>query len=534
MKEPITFMKDLTLRSLIIGLAGSIVITSSSMYVALRMGALPWPTLFAAVLSMALLKRWKNATLQEINVTHTAMSSGAMVAGGIAFTLPGLWMLYPESTVPTIQLLAVTISGALLGAVFTNAHRRTYVDEQELPYPMGTAAYNTLIIGDTGGRQAVMLFSSMGVSALFTALRDGFRIIPAAVSAKLPFKHTPPFSLWLSPMAAGIGFIIGPLFTGVWALGALIGFYLLIPIGVSSGLFPDSAAADLFRQHLGIGLMVGTGLGIFVKALFHAAKALLSGDGQHKAHSDRRLLLTVAAAVILLLWVLTDMTLLQLVLAVAGIWITTSMAAMLTGQTAINPMEIFGILVLLGISLFQRPGPVPAFMLAALTAVACGLTGDVMNDFKSGRLLGTNPHAQLFAETMGALLGAAVSVIVLLAMRASFGGFGTEELPAPQAAAVSQMVSGIADVPAFVIGLSVGALLFLAGLPSSTLGLGVYLPVNISAIVFFGGVVRWILQSFTTEDERRERLSHNGGIIASGFLGGEGITGVLLAIFSVF
>lgn len=524
-------MKDLSLRSLIIGLLGSLVITSSSMYVALRMGALPWPTLFAAVLSMAVLKRWGNATLTEINVTHTAMSSGAMVAGGIAFTLPGLWMLYPEAQIPAVQLIALAVAGALLGAVFTNTHRKTYINEQELPFPMGTAAYNTLKIGDAGGKQAVWLFSSMGASAVFTAFRDGLKLIPGAFTAKLPIKHAAPLSFWLSPMAAGIGFIIGPLYTGVWVLGAVLGYYLLIPIGMQASWFSDAGSADGFRQLLGIGLMVGTGVGIFLKAVYQALK---NKHVKRSRPADIKLLIIISAAVVLLLWALTDITIIQLILAIFGIWLTTSMAAMLTGQTAINPMEIFGILVLLGITLIQKPGPVAAFMLAGLTAVACGLTGDVMNDFKSGRLLGTNPHAQLLAETAGALLGAVVSIIVLLAMKSSFGGFGTEALPAPQAAAVSQMVSGIANVPAFLIGMSAGIILFLAGLPSSTLGLGVYLPVSISSIVFLGGLVRWILARSTRSKEKKERMVHSGSIVASGFLGGEGITGVLMAILSIF
>ena len=104
--------QKLTIRSLIIGLIGLIIITSSSMYVALRMGALPWPTVFVTVVSMALLRRFKNSTLQEINVTHTIMSAGAMVAGGLAFTLPGIWILNPNATsllVPFSSLLSAAL-----------------------------------------------------------------------------------------------------------------------------------------------------------------------------------------------------------------------------------------------------------------------------------------------------------------------------------------------------------------------------------------------------------------------------------------
>ena len=105
----------LTLRGLVLGIAGLVVITASSMYVALRMGALPWPTVFVTVVSMAVLSRMKDSTLQEINTTHTLMSAGAMVAGGLAFTLPGLWMLNPAATFPLSSLIALTVVGAVLG-----------------------------------------------------------------------------------------------------------------------------------------------------------------------------------------------------------------------------------------------------------------------------------------------------------------------------------------------------------------------------------------------------------------------------------
>jgi uncharacterized oligopeptide transporter (OPT) family protein len=111
--------RQLTARGLLIGLGGLIVITASSMYVALRMGALPWPTVFVTVISMAALKKCKNSTIHEINCTHTVMSAGAMVAGGLAFTLPGLWMLDPSASIPTFTLIALTIVGTILGTAFT-------------------------------------------------------------------------------------------------------------------------------------------------------------------------------------------------------------------------------------------------------------------------------------------------------------------------------------------------------------------------------------------------------------------------------
>ncbi len=524
---------SLTLRGLIIGLLGSVIITSSSMYVALRMGALPWPTIFVAVLSLTLLKLFKDSTLQEVNVTHTAMSAGAMVAGGLAFTIPGIWILNPDASIGIWPVLAVTLFGALLGTLFTLHHRKQYIERDPLPYPMGTAAFNTLTVGDTGGKQAVKLFTSMGASAVFTFLRDRIGIIPAAWITGMPGKHTPFFGMWLSPMAAGIGYIVGPLYTGVWFLGAVLGFYIIIPFGISFGIFPDAAAADLFRSNLGIGLMVGTGLGIFLRGLYTFVKKWYSRRKETAVSFRTNRLFWIGVVISVMLWLTTSLTLIHVILLVLGIWITTSMAALLTGQTGINPMEIFGILVLLGIQLIQRPDMSTAFLIAGIAAVACGLTGDVMNDLKTGSKLGTPPMSQIAAETAGSLLGAVIAVAVLFVMKEAFGGFGTPELPAPQAAAVSAMVGGLGHPAAFTIGLIAGAGLYLLKVPATTFGLGVYLPITISSIVFLGGLTRFI-SDIVVKEHKKSDIQRDGGIIASGFLGGEGITGVVLAIVSIF
>ncbi|MFA6905051.1 MAG: OPT/YSL family transporter, partial [Sphaerochaeta sp.] len=228
--------RHLTVRGTLIGIAGLLVITASSMYVALRMGALPWPTIFVTVVSMAALRKAKGSTLQEINVTHTIMSSGAMVAGGLAFTLPGLWMLDPTANFSIPSLLVLTVVGAILGTLFSSLFRKKLIEEEALPYPMGIASYNTLQAGTKGGKGAKTLFASMGGSVIFTVLRDGFGKIPALLTLYGGSAVVPSFSIWVSPMAMGIGAIIGPLFALLWFGGAIFGYYILTPIGISQGL----------------------------------------------------------------------------------------------------------------------------------------------------------------------------------------------------------------------------------------------------------------------------------------------------------
>lgn len=533
-KHEVPFGEQLTLRSLLIGALGSVVITTSSVYVALRMGALPWPTIFVAVLSMALLKGMGRTNVNEINVTHTAMSAGGMVAGGLAFTLPGLHMLNPEAPMHFPALLAVTLSGTLLGVIFTALVRGYFIEREQLPFPMGIAASETILAGDEKGSKARTLFGTLGAAAIFTLLRDALGKIPTIwVSAPLAAKGMP-FGVWVAPMAVGIGYLIGPLYTGIWFLGSLIGFVGLIYAGVSLGVFPNAAVASAFKDSLGIGLMVGTGAGILLKGIlprvWEIYGPLPSGHTPQDRMIGPRLAFSIPALLAFVLTYAVDMSLVSSVLTILGVWATTAMAAQITGQTAINPMEIFGIIVLLPVraiaSLGTGLGMEQAFCVAGIVAVACGLTGDVLNDFKSGHILGTNPRAQLAAEAVGGVVGAIVSTLILVVMHKAFGKMGPgTELPAPQAYAVSTMVGGLPNTAAFLLGLALGAVLYVLNVPAMTLGIGVYLPMFISVTVFLGGALASLTRRLFPN-----RQGSMGVVVASGLLGGEGIAGVLIAI----
>ncbi len=519
----------MTARGLATGIAGLVVITASSMYVALRMGALPWPTVFVTVLSMAVLGKAKGSTLEEINCTHTLMSAGAMVAGGLAFTLPGLWMTDPEADLPAVSILAIAITGAVLGTIFTVIFRRTFIEKEKLPYPMGEAAYNTLIAGKEG-KGAPVLFTSLGASALFTFIRDGLGKIPSVINIFSGSAFFPGLSVWVSPMALGIGAIIGPVLALMWFGGAVLGYFIITPAGLASGLFSSMAEADAFRSNLGIGLMIGTGLGVAVKAVL----SLFRRKERESSPIPRGIiaaaaLISIAAVIILALT--TEITAAEGMLLVVGVYLTTYLSGMLTGQTGVNPMEVFAILVLLGISAVLSPSLGAAFSIAGVVAVACGLTGDVMNDLKSGSLIGTRPRFQIIAEGIGGIIGAAVASLALIVLKNSMGGFGSPELPAPQAAAVAAMAGGLENPAAFFIGAAAGLVLYLLRVPSATLGLGVYLPTYISSAMAAGAVIMAVAKK-TMKD--KAKADNEAALIASGLLGGEGITGVIIAIISMF
>ncbi|MDO4541837.1 MAG: OPT/YSL family transporter, partial [Bacillota bacterium] len=266
------FKEQFTLRGVIIGMLGAIIITTSSMYVALKMGALPWPIIFVALVSMFSLKAMGRTNINEINVTHTIMSAGAMVAGGIAFTVPGIWMLDPEAVVDWLPLIVVSVSGVVLGLIFTALIRKYFVETKELPYPMGQAAAETLIIGDKGGKKSGILFGAMGFAAVWTVIRDWFMKIPTLVTGGIAIPGVS-FGLYMSPMMLSVGYLIGPLALSVWFIGAIIGDFGVVVGGTAAGFWSLEAAAGI-KSSLGMGVMVGTGIGIILKGILPQAKAI--------------------------------------------------------------------------------------------------------------------------------------------------------------------------------------------------------------------------------------------------------------------
>lgn len=534
-------IEQLSLRSLLLGVLGSCVITASSMYVALRMSALPWPTIFVAVLSMALLKGLGRTTHNEINVTQTAMSAGAMVAGGLAFTLPGLWItgLWKGQAFTAGHfwaVLSIALAGVLLGSVLTWYLRRRFVETEALPYPIGQAAAETIVVGDSGGKKSAVLFGTMGLSAVFTYLRDGLAWIPGALTSRWLYARNFFVGVWVSPMAAGIGYMIGTLYTGVWFLGAVLSYLLIIPLGPTLGLFPSVPAAVTFKNTTGIGLMVGTGIGVLLAYVWSAARKTAAGDrnaGKESAASSasrngrraRPIWTVLAVGIALGLTLATGLGAIASLLVMLGVLAASAMAATITGQTGINPMEIFGIIVLLAVRLLVPVSTAGAFFITAAVAVACGYAGDLLNDYKTGHVLGTNPVAQLVSQVAGGLAGAVVASLAMFAVIGQFKGVGPAQgLPAGQAFAVSQMVGGIGDPVVFGTAAAIGALLYLLKVPAMTLGIGMYLPFEISSVVFLGGLARLVV------DRLRPSSVETGTIAASGLLGGEGITGVGIAL----
>ena len=541
-----SFSEQFTLRGIIIGLIGCVIITASSVYLALKLGALPWPIFFVVLLSLFSLKgiaRFGRATnINEANVSATVMTAGAMVAGGLAFTIPGIYILMPNADVSLWMVMLCALCGVILGCIGAALFRKHFIEDSKLPYIIGTGAAKTLEAGDTGGHKATVLFSGVGISGLFAFVRDGLGALPLFLlnGIKIPGVF---FGIYCSPMALAMGFMIGPLAALVWFIGGVIGDFGVVVGGTAAGLW-DLVTGQGIKMSLGIGVMIGCGFGIVFKVIIPKTKtlftAVLSRFSNASKTKDMGIDRTggivrlrwapfaVAAAALIMCFVL-DWGILATVLVVLLVWVVMMMAAQCAGQAGMNPMEVFGLIVLLIVAAITHIGGIEAFFVAATATVCCAFVGDLMNDFKAGHILKTNPRAQWLSATIGGIVGAVVGAVVIGLLVAAYGpdSFGPDKtFVAAQATAISSLVGGIPNLPAFIIGVLVGLVCYLMGAPVITLGLGIYLPFYLSLTIGIGAFVRFIVGRIAPKWSRGE----NPVVLASGLLAGESIVGIIMAL----
>ena len=527
--------RNLSVPGILIGIVGCVIITASSVYTALKMGALPWPSIFTSITALLLLRALGRTSLAEANVTQIIMSAGSMVAGGLAFTIPGIWMLGYTDEVSWAHMLFVALAGTLLGLVCTALIRKRFIEESALEFPIGVASAQTLKASQAGGKTGAKLFGSMAVAGVWSVARDVLGIIPAMLFA-LPIPGVS-FGLYNSPMLLSVGFLVGGAAMAFWFGGALLGNLGILVGAPALGLCNLETAQGVVSS-LGMGLMMGSGLGVIVRDILPQVFGRLRGgkDGDAARASfvselhPGTLALLVAAAALLVCFGLGLGPLVALVV-VAMSFVTTIMSAQSVGQTGIDPMEIFGLIVLLGVAALGESNQVKLFFVAGVIAVACGLAGDVMSDFKAGHIVGGNPRDMWIGQAIGAVLGSVVSVAVLVALVSAYGtgAFGPgQQFVSAQASVVATMVSGIPNVPAFVVGLVAGIVLYCLGLPSMMIGLGVYLPFYMSLTAPIGALVKLVWDRAHKGDAEEE-----GIVIASGLLGGESIVGVIIALVTV-
>lgn len=514
-------MGSLTPRVLLVGVVLTLLITAYSAYAGLKIGGVYWPALTATILALALIGPGRK---HEVNLAQTMASAGGLVAAGIVFTVPALWLL--NLPIGFVEIFLIAILGGTLGVLFASRLRDELVVKLKLPYPDGTAAAKVIEAGDEKGKKAKTVFGFFGVAGWFALDRDLLRVFPSYVnldSLHVGASRLFSFGSSVSLIPFSGGFLIGLKFTLVWFLGAVASYLVVVPYLVAQGIFSSKAMAiAAVTKPLGIGIVIGSSLVYFVMVVLPYLGKMKFSPAALRGH------LFPFIAVVILLSLLTKLNLFLTIVAVIGSFVVSYIGGRITGEMNVDPMEIFAMAILLIVLLFVKVDPVSAIILAGVLCTAAGVAGDLMLDLKAGYLLKTNPEDQVKAQLLGvAISSAAIGVILISLVQAH--PLGSVEWPAPQAVALSQLLASQLSIY-LVYGLFLGGLItivansFNLGIIGAAFGIGVYAPIELSFPLFIGGLIRHLADS--------RKLTEDGRLVASGLIAGEGAFGVVIALSS--
>ena len=527
---------NITFPAVFTGIIGAILVSSSSFYIALKFGALPWPTIMVTLLSMITLSLFKKTNNKEITVAHTIMSAGSMVAGGVAFTMPAYIILGGKLTdINQYQLLLAILSGSITGAFLSYIFRAKLIEEEKLEFPIGEAAYNLVDSGKSAENIRYVAFGTLFSSIVaffrdFSSTKGKASLIPTVVTLKNGL-----FSIYISPLLVGIGYVLGFINTFVWFLGGAIVLFIGEPLAKMFKI----ADFPIMKNSFGMGFMIGIGIAIVLKIIFVNK---MKKDTENKSIVAKLLVLSVIS-IIIITFIYKLPIFLSLILVLISI-LCTIIAGYSTGKTGVNPMEIYAIITILlisflnkmlnglnigGIKFYTNLNTLILFMLACIITVACGLAGDILNDFKSGYKMKVKPSEQLFGELIGAIVSSFVITFlffVFFKVYKVIGPVENTELIALQASIVATVINGIPFLGIFFMGLVAGLILSLLNLPVLTFGIGIYVPFYLTSTVFLGGLVSFIGNKVSKNSHSKLLL------ISNGLMSGEAIVGVILSIMA--
>lgn len=521
----------LSIRSLVLGAMLSIFVCAYSAFAGLKLGGVYWPIVTTSLISMAVLMVLGKTNKNEINIMQTAGSSGGLLAAGIIFTLPAAFML--GYNLSYLEILLISLVGGILGIIFSYPLRKALIEKEKLPCSDGAAAAALIEAGDSKGKKAKTLIYAFGLGAIVSIARDWIHLIPSFVNlGTLKISgdkiYSAGTSISLIPIAGG--FLIGPKFATAWFFGALLTYFIFIPYALTTGLFTDKAQViTQVSVPLGVGIVLGSAAIYFLIKGLPLFGRIFDDWGKAAISKMSGIVLIVCAGIIT---ILTGMNIAISILAIAGAFAMSYIGARSTAEMNINPMELFAMLIMILAKLFLGVSALPLIILAAIVTIAAGMAGDMMQDLKSGYLLGIKLEHQILAQIIGMVSASLIIGMVLLSIQ-STQKIGTAEFAAPQAIAIKELAnsSGISKY-IFYGGMIGGAITILLSLlrpkmaiAAIAFGIGAYVPIELSMPLFLGGLIRYFAEKSKTSEKWR--------LAAGGIIAGEGISGVVyyLALF---
>ena len=572
---------EITVTSMIMGIILAVVFGAANAYLGLRVGMTVSASIPAAVIAMGVIRvLMRRNSILESNMVQTIGSAGESVAAGAIFTLPALFLWAAEGKMDKPDILSITLIaliGGALGVLFMIPLRNALIVKEHgiLPYPEGTACAEVLLAGEEGGANASTEFAGMGFAALFKFIIDGVK----AVSGEISFRvkgFAGEIGTQIYPAVMSVGYICGARISSYMFAGGVLSWLVLIPLIVLFGgdniLYPGSTPiAEIFAadgasgiwgsyiRYIGAGALAAGGIISLIKSLplivktFGGAMKSMTGAGAAgtaRTEQDINLKVVIGGVVVLtfVVWLLPAIPVSLLgaaVIVVFGFFFATVSSRMvgLVGSSN-NPVSGMTIATLLIATLILKvtgatgiEGMASAIAIGGVICIICAIAGDTSQDLKTGYLLGATPKKQQVGELVG-VVASALAIGGTLFLLDSAWGFGSDELAAPQATLMKLIIEGVMEgnLPWGLVftGVFISVAIELIGIPVLPFAIGIYLPVQLNACIMVGGLIRLALDKMKKNKEEKEAIVNDGILFCSGMIAGEGLVGILLALFAVF
>jgi putative OPT family oligopeptide transporter len=568
----------------------------------------------AAVVGMAILKLVKGSILEE-NIARTVGAIGESVAAGAIFTLPaffvaGLWdPFYTPGNYITSTI--ILIAGGFLGIMFVALLRRVMVESTELPFPESVAAAEIHKAGRTGGGGSKFLFQAMIVGAIVKLLAE-FKLFATAWERFIIWgKQTIAGSNFtgqggmflgspgVSPAYVGVGYIIGPNLGALAFSGGIIAWGLLTPIilyfiGPSMEMAEAATSAEWLAAAKDVwarivrpiaigGMLVGAAFTLYkmrnslIEGIARSIRDVKKAATGAPTHTDRiekdisftfTIIGIIAVAIVTwaitffifktALWVAIVVALMMTILAfffaaVSGylVGLIGSSNNPISGLTLTALLLTALVLVILGID-GGDAGVAAVLGVAAIVCVAAAVAGEMLQDLKTGHILGGTPWKMEIGNIIGVVASGAIMFFILTILNDGdiargniegyVGGFGSQELPAPQASLMAILSRGIVGGemawPLIIVGMFMGIGFILMRVKSPMLvSVGMYLPLTTTFAIFTGGITKGIIDMISEKRKhnqaQKQRIENVGVLLASGLIAGEALMGLVVAMFAV-
>lgn len=579
--------------SVIWGILMAVLFSAAAAYLGLKVGQVfeaAIPIAIIAVGASTAAKR-RNALGENVIIQSIGACSGAVVAGAI-FTLPAIYILqakYPEMTTSFINIFLASALGGILGILFLIPFRKYFVSDMhgKYPFPEATATTQVLVSGAKGGDQAKPLLLSGLVGGLYDFIVASFgwwnenftsRVVgwgvDVADKAKLVFKVN------TGAAVLGLGYIVGLKYALYICFGSLAVWWLIVP-GMSL-LFHDQILNQwdpsitqtvgamspemIFRSYarsIGIGGIAMAGIigiirswGIIRDAVGLAARELKGKGGNidEVKRTQRDIsfkIIAVGSIVVLLLtfiFFLTGVMHGNLLFAVVGILLVTVIAFLFTtvaanaiaivGSNPVSGMTLMTLIlasvVMVFVGLKGYAGMLAALIMGGVVCTALSMAGSFITDLKIGYWLGTTPRKQESWKFLGTLVSAATVGGVMMLLNETYG-FASGSLAAPQAnamaAVIDPLMNGVgAPWILYGIGALLAIILTLCKVPALAFALGMFIPLELNVPLVVGGAINWWVTSRSKDAEVNKQRGERGTLIASGFIAGGALMGVVSAL----